>query len=302
MSEIIDKAQDGDNWCLYKALAYALEMNPSDLNEEIMQFIEKNSDTMIHGTPLEWWVSGESGLTPQEYARKHRDRQACGGSIEMAVCAHIKKRNIRVSEYIDETYRELVLFGEGGDSTTIELIYICNKWYECLKYNFFAAPENIEGGTEDWRKTWEEFERLEEIEKRLENGESDTEEVESEEVGIVVNGCYGGFELSEWARDQFKDRAREDGYIPEPERTDPRLIQLVETHGSKVNGPLSSLRVEYMPKDYAKKKCYTIEEYDGTESLVLQYDKYNVVRMTEIINSTNVADNEKIVQLKKIIQ
>ena len=307
MSDIIDKAQEGDNWCLYKALAYALEMNPSDLNEEIMGFIENKSDTIIHGTPLSEWISGESGLTPQEYARKHRDRGACGGSIEMAVCAHIKKRTIRVSEWREypRGYHELVLFGERGDSTTIELIYICNKWYECLKYNFFAAPENIEGGTDDWRNTWEEFERLEEIEKRLENGESvdsDAEEVESEEVGIVVNGCYGGFELSEWARDQFKDRAREDGYIPEPERTDPRLIQLVETHGSKVNGPCSSLRVEYMPKDYAKKKCYTIKEYDGAESLVLQYDKYKVVRMTEIINSTNVADNEKIVQLKKIIQ
>jgi hypothetical protein len=307
MSDIIDKAQDGDNWCLYKALAYALEMNPSDLNEEIMGFIENKSDTIFHGTPLSEWISGESGLTPQEYSRKHRDRGACGGSIEMAVCAHIKKRKIRVSEWREypRGYHELVLFGEGGDSTTIELIYICNKWYECLKYNFFAAPENIEGGTEEWRKTWEEFERLEEIEKRLENGESvdsDTEEVESEEVGIVVNGCYGGFELSEWARDQFKDRAREDGYIPEPERTDPRLIQLVETHGSKVNGPCSSLRVEYMPKDYAKKKCYTIKEYDGAESLVLQYDKYKVVRMTEIIYNKKLSDEVRIKRLKQFIE
>mgnify|MGYP005729745825 CR=1 FL=1 len=307
MSVIIDKAQEGDNWCLYKALAYALEMNPSDLNEEIMGFIENKSDTIFHGTPLSEWISGESGLTPQEYSRKHRDRGACGGSIEMAVCAHIKKRKIRVSEWREypRGYHELVLFGEGGDSTTIELIYICNKWYECLKYNFFAAPENIEGGTEEWRKTWEEFERLEEIEKRLENGESVdsvTEEVESEEVGIVVNGCYGGFELSEWARDQFKDRAREDGYIPEPERTDPRLIQLVETHGSKVNGPCSSLRVEYMPKDYAKKKCYTIKEYDGAESLVLQYDKYKVVRMTEIIYNKKLSDEVRIKRLKQFIE
>ena len=132
MSEIIDNKHnakngaeeehlEGDCWCLYKALAYALEMNPSDLNEEIMQFIEKKSDTMIHGTPLEWWVSGESGLTPQKYSRKHRDRGACGGSIEMAVCAHIKKRNIRVSEHIDETYRELVLFGERGDLSLIHI-------------------------------------------------------------------------------------------------------------------------------------------------------------------------------------
>lgn len=225
----------------------------------------------------------------------------------MAVCAHIKKRNIRVSEWREypRGYHELVLFGEGGDSTTIELIYICNKWYECLKYNFFAAPENIEGGTDDWRNTWEEFERLEEIEKRLENGESvdsDAEEVESEEVGIVVNGCYGGFELSEWARDQFKDRAREDGYIPEPERTDPRLIQLVETHGSKVNGPCSSLRVEYMPKDYAKKKCYTIKEYDGAESLVLQYDKYKVVRVREILYNEELTEKAIIRRLKQMVK
>ena len=307
MSDIIDKHEEGDNWCLYKALAYALEMNPSDLNEEIMQFIEKKSDTMIHGTPLEWWVSGESGLTPQEYADKHRDRGACGGSIEMAVCAHIKKRKIRVSEWREypRGYHELIELGEEDDTTSIELVYIANKWYECLKYNFFAAPENIEGGTDDWRNTWEEFERLEEIEKRLENGESvdsDAEEVESEEVGIVVNGCYGGFELSEWARDQFKDRAREDGYIPEPERTDPRLIQLVETHGSKVNGPCSSLRVEYMPKEYAKKKCYTIKEYDGAESLVLLKEKYNVTRVREILYNEELTEKAIIRRLKQIVK
>ena len=100
----------------------------------------------------------------------------------MVVCAHIKKRKIRVSEWRDypRGYHELIKFGDEDDSTTIELVYISNKWYECLKYNFFAATENIEGGTEDWRKTWEEFERLEEIEKRLENGESETEEEEDE--------------------------------------------------------------------------------------------------------------------------
>ena len=89
MSEIIDNKHnakngaeeehlEGDCWCLYKALAYALEMNPSDLNEEIMQFIENKSDTMINRTPLSEWVMGDSGLTPQEYAHKHRDRQAWG--------------------------------------------------------------------------------------------------------------------------------------------------------------------------------------------------------------------------------
>ena len=307
MSDIIDKAQEGDNWCLYKALAYALEMNTDDLNEEIMEFIENKSDTIFHGTPLSEWISGESGLTPQKYSRKHRDRGACGGSIEMAVCAHIKKRKIRVSEWREypRGYHELIELGEEDDTTSIELVYIANKWYECLKYNFFAAPENIECGTEQWRKTWEEFERLEEIEKRLENGESvdsETEDSESEEVGIVVNGCYGGFGLSEWARHQFKDRAREDGYIPDPERTDPKLVQMVETHGNKVNGPYSSLRVEYMPKDYAKKKCYTIEEYDGTESLVLQYDKYKGVRMKEIIYNEKLSDEVRIKRLKQFIE
>ena len=316
MSEIIDNKHnakngadeehlEGDCWCLYKALAYALEMNPSDLNEEIMQFIENKSDTMINRTPLSEWVMGDSGLTPQEYACKHRDRQAWGGGIEMAVCAHIKKRKIRVSERCKEGYRELTIFGEGEDSTTIELVYISNKWYDCLKYNFFAATENIEGGTEDWRKTWEEVERLEEIERRLDNGESvdsESEDSESEEVGIVVNGCYGGFGLSEWARDQFKDRAREDGYIPEPERTDPRLIQLVETHGSKVNGPCSWLRVEYMPKDYAKKKCYTIKEYDGAESLVLLKEKYNVTRVREILYNEELTEKAIIRRLKQIVK
>ena len=225
----------------------------------------------------------------------------------MAVCAHLKNRNIRVSKWCEypRGYIELIQFGEQDDSSTIELVYISNKWYECLKYNFFATTENIESETEDWRSTWEEVERLEKIENRLENGESvdsDAEEVESEEVGIALNGCYGGFELSEWARDKLKHRAREDGYIPKLERTDPELIQLIETHGSKVNGPFSSLRVEYMPKDYAKKKCYTIEEYDGTESLVLQYDKYNVTRVREILYNEELTEKAIIRRLKQMVK
>ena len=183
MTERMTKIEDQrDGWCLYKALAYALKMSADDLNEEIMGFIENESDTIFHGTPISEWIRGESGLTPQEYARKHRDRTAWGGAIEMAVCAHIKIRNIRVSEWCEypRGYIELIQFGQEDDSTTIELVYISNKWYECLKYNFFAIRTYIKGGTEEWRRTWEEIERLEEIEKRLENGESETEEEEDE--------------------------------------------------------------------------------------------------------------------------
>lgn len=95
MEGAIEVPQKGDGWCLYNSMACALLETPEDLNGELMSFIENKSHTSFNGTALSEWLAGDSGLTSQAYARKHRRRGAWGGGIEMAVCEHVKKRKIR---------------------------------------------------------------------------------------------------------------------------------------------------------------------------------------------------------------
>ena len=120
---------------------------------------------------------------------------------------------------------------------------------------------------------------------------------------IVVNGCFGGFGLSDvavrryaeiagitlyqedssfgltmWYRvpkeeyDAMTDwQAQNDAYFSprDIERTDPVLVQVVEELGERANGSYASLYIVEVPEGTR----YRIDEYDGTES-VMTIDDY----------------------------
>ena len=143
----IEVPQKGDGWCLYNSMACALLETPEDLNGELMSFIENKSHTSFNGTALSEWLAGDSGLTSQAYARKHRRRGAWGGGIEMAVCAHVKKRKIRVWERCAGGHRLLASFGDGDDNTAINLVYVSTMHFDYLNLN--GATD---GGAQVWGK------------------------------------------------------------------------------------------------------------------------------------------------------
>ena len=108
---------------------------------------------------------------------------------------------------------------------------------------------------------------------------------------IVLNGCYGGFGLSDaayvryaeiagltlypekindWTRyylepkvEGQEDARRKTLYDDDLERTDPVLVQVVEELGKKSWGSCAQLYIEEMPKG----THYQIHEYDGVENL-----------------------------------
>lgn len=92
---------------------------------------------------------------------------------------------------------------------------------------------------------------------------------------IVINACFGGFSVSE---DFLKDynipyeKSKYGGIHPKTEidfRTDHRLIEYIEKHGSeKASGSCAYLVVEEVPKGTA----FMIDEYDGNESIVYRDD------------------------------
>jgi len=82
---------------------------------------------------------------------------------------------------------------------------------------------------------------------------------------VVINGCYGGFGLSELAEKLYSELSGKPVVrrycFDSADRDDPILIQLVEQLGEKVNGQFAKLRVVEIPEDVN----WQINEYDGNE-------------------------------------
>jgi len=78
---------------------------------------------------------------------------------------------------------------------------------------------------------------------------------------VVINGCWGGFGLSEAAKRELEKA----GVVAEQRfsRHDPRLVEVVERLGDAANTRHSRLVVV----DLKDETTYFITEYDGSESL-----------------------------------
>ena len=85
---------------------------------------------------------------------------------------------------------------------------------------------------------------------------------------VVKNSCYGGFSLSEEAHN-YLDKKYENlpwgeyEYGFENHRDNPKLIDVVETLGTKAFGQCSNLVIVEVPDDVE----WFIDEYDGWETI-----------------------------------
>jgi len=83
---------------------------------------------------------------------------------------------------------------------------------------------------------------------------------------IVINSCFGGFGLSEFA---VKALGLEDKYSS-IDRTDPALIYIIEKFGSKAcSGYCAKLEVAEIPDNATD---WELDEYDGSESITYVVD------------------------------
>lgn len=126
-------------------------------------------------------------------------------------------------------------------------------------------------------------------------------------VGIVLNGNYGGFGISAYAvkklginDDSSKDDAAsikegsdDDSSVHsgEIDRFNPALVKLVEDENGdgKINGSGADLYVEYIPFEYYEPaildgyswdgEYFRVHEYDGVESIILNKDKMDIIKL-----------------------
>lgn len=78
---------------------------------------------------------------------------------------------------------------------------------------------------------------------------------------IVINKCYGGFELSEEVTKELGYRECDDSLTV---RTDPRLIKKIKEKQPGVSGEFAKLAVVTIPDEATD---WMIHDYDGMESI-----------------------------------
>ena len=87
---------------------------------------------------------------------------------------------------------------------------------------------------------------------------------------VVINTCFGGFNLSELALVIIAERKRvkvADFSVYDLDRDDYDLVTVVEGLGDKANGSYAKLKVVEIPADVK----WQIEEYDGSEHIAEQH-------------------------------
>lgn len=80
---------------------------------------------------------------------------------------------------------------------------------------------------------------------------------------IVVNRRHGGYQLSKKAYDYLGIPWDEYGFEFSDDRTNPKLIEVVETLGKDANGGFANLEVVEVPDDVD----WEIHDYDGWETI-----------------------------------
>ena len=82
-------------------------------------------------------------------------------------------------------------------------------------------------------------------------------------IKVVINGCFGGFGLSSEAYDFLEIPWDGFGFAYMNDRTNPKLIECIETLGKKANGRCANLIIVEVPDNID----WYIDEYDGSESI-----------------------------------
>ena len=91
---------------------------------------------------------------------------------------------------------------------------------------------------------------------------------------VVINGCFGGFGLSDAALEEYKGRrdiTDPDFYYYDIPRDCPVLVAMIEEQGDAINGAFSDLRIVEIPDDVS----WYIDEYDGMEHVAERHRIWN---------------------------
>ena len=113
----------GDGHCLYHSLVRSDAQGEfMDLRRELAAFVSERADLVIEESTIADWVWWDQRCSPQVYSR----RQAVsgdGGGIEIAIYAHLKRRQVHVYERRDHGFVRISLFRGTDPEGIVNIVY-----------------------------------------------------------------------------------------------------------------------------------------------------------------------------------
>lgn len=121
------------------------------------------------------------------------------------------------------------------------------------------------------------------------------------EFEVVYNKKYGGFDISLEGLAEYNRRTGKDvKYAEAIHNEDPVLISLVKEMGDKINTKNSKLCIATFSKEFHD--FLEWHEYDGKESVLIDYQKYIVYHVKKICDNRDVSEEQKIKQIQTLYQ
>ena len=130
-----------------------------------------------------------------------------------------------------------------------------------------------------------------------------SQEIDNEEIEVLYNDCYGGWRISNKAKELYTLRKMKNSNNYLSRRSDPILIKIYNELGNEFDGgKYSKTGIEKIPKKY--ENHYYISEYDGLEKVEIDYTNYELDNLKknikEILENNSIDNDEKINKFKKI--
>ena len=120
-------------------------------------------------------------------------------------------------------------------------------------------------------------------------------------VEIMINARYGGFGISKEGMEEYHKRCPGTDEIDyyDIARHDPVMIQIIKEMGAQVNDTYSHIKLKKIPSQYVRH--YSIHEYDGMESVTIDYNTYKIDMSKEILRDQNLSKSDKLTRISAIL-
>ena len=130
--------------------------------------------------------------------------------------------------------------------------------------------------------------------------------INEEEIEILINIRFGGWNMSKKAIELYKLRNPENNFENDFEndfnRHDPILVEIYKELGNNFDGKYGKTKIKKIPKKY--ENYYDIDDYEGIESVKINYTKYkldNIYNKIKKILQTNNDHSTKINEIEQFI-
>jgi len=132
-------------------------------------------------------------------------------------------------------------------------------------------------------------------------------QTDDEQIAVLYNSCFGGWEPSIHARELYNARMQDIDpefvpiYYDEMKRHDPILVEIYQELGEEFdNESYSKTKITYIEKKY--ENYYHISDNDGNEKVIINETKYELDEMKnklKTILTSGMTNDEKITELEK---